>query len=497
MVPRLRRFFDVRPGEGLRSSSRSSTSRSSSRRSCSRSRSATACSCGKYGPYALVYVYAAVPLALSLFVPVYTRVAARFGARTVTVGDAGVLQPQRRRCSGTRSGLPAAFDGWLARRVLRVGQLLRRDCAGAGVELREFAVRHPAGEAAVRADRGRRVARRDRRRAPGAVPGRAGRRHGQHDARARRPHSARRRDRHRRRTARIPRASASRAADGRPAASVPRNLARDRREPVPAADGRAGVPGRDRDAVDGVPAEPRRRSALRRRRGRADRSSSARSTSPLGVVSFLLQLLVAGRVAARLRAWRSTILVAAAGARARQPADPARSRRSGPCCSPTGSTRGCGSRSTRPPTSCCICRSRRRSARRSRTRSTSSSTASPTPSGRCSSALATQGFFVLPAARTSGCAARRPSTSVTIGIWMRRRVAAARRVRPHDPGQHPPAPDRHRARHRRRALERSAADVARARSSARRDVVRGALRARSDREAAHSRVPACRRCGSC
>lgn len=39
----------------------------------------------QYGPYALVYVYAAVPLALTLFVPVYTRVAARFGHRAVTV----------------------------------------------------------------------------------------------------------------------------------------------------------------------------------------------------------------------------------------------------------------------------------------------------------------------------------------------------------------------------------------------------------------------------
>src|SRR3954462_10897331 len=37
----------------------------------------------QYGPYALAYVYAAVPLALSVFVPVYTRVAARFGQRAV------------------------------------------------------------------------------------------------------------------------------------------------------------------------------------------------------------------------------------------------------------------------------------------------------------------------------------------------------------------------------------------------------------------------------
>ena len=40
----------------------------------------------QYGPYALVYVYAAVPIALSLFVPIYTRIAARFGSRAVTIG---------------------------------------------------------------------------------------------------------------------------------------------------------------------------------------------------------------------------------------------------------------------------------------------------------------------------------------------------------------------------------------------------------------------------
>ena len=38
------------------------------------------------GPYALVYVYAAVPAVLALFVPVYNRIAARFGSRVVTIG---------------------------------------------------------------------------------------------------------------------------------------------------------------------------------------------------------------------------------------------------------------------------------------------------------------------------------------------------------------------------------------------------------------------------
>jgi ATP:ADP antiporter, AAA family len=40
----------------------------------------------EYGPYALVYVYAAVPLILTLFVPLYSRIAARVGLRRVTVG---------------------------------------------------------------------------------------------------------------------------------------------------------------------------------------------------------------------------------------------------------------------------------------------------------------------------------------------------------------------------------------------------------------------------
>ena len=85
MVPRLRRFFDVRPGEGLRvlltflyiavvvaAFLLAKPIRNS-------------LFLQQYGPYALVYVYAAVPLALSLFVPVYARVAARFGSRAVTV----------------------------------------------------------------------------------------------------------------------------------------------------------------------------------------------------------------------------------------------------------------------------------------------------------------------------------------------------------------------------------------------------------------------------
>ena len=86
MLQRVRRFLDVRPGEGLpvlltflyiavvvASFLLAKPIRNG-------------LFLRQHGPYALVYVYAAVPLALSLFVPVYTRVTAKFGARTVTVG---------------------------------------------------------------------------------------------------------------------------------------------------------------------------------------------------------------------------------------------------------------------------------------------------------------------------------------------------------------------------------------------------------------------------
>lgn len=86
MVLRLRQFLDVRAGEGL---------------PVLLSFLYVACVVAafllakpirnslylvEYGPYALVYVYAAVPLALSVFVPVYGAVAARIGTRLATIG---------------------------------------------------------------------------------------------------------------------------------------------------------------------------------------------------------------------------------------------------------------------------------------------------------------------------------------------------------------------------------------------------------------------------
>jgi ATP:ADP antiporter, AAA family len=84
MLYRVRRFLDIRPGEGLpvlltflyiwtvvASFLLAKPIRSG-------------LFLGEHDAYDLVYVYAAVPLVLTLFVPLYTRVAARFGARTVT-----------------------------------------------------------------------------------------------------------------------------------------------------------------------------------------------------------------------------------------------------------------------------------------------------------------------------------------------------------------------------------------------------------------------------
>lgn len=85
MMPRLRRFFDVRSGEGLpvllaflyiavvvASFLLAKPIRNG-------------LFLGQFTAYSLVYVYAAVPLALTVFVPVHSRIAARFGQRTVTI----------------------------------------------------------------------------------------------------------------------------------------------------------------------------------------------------------------------------------------------------------------------------------------------------------------------------------------------------------------------------------------------------------------------------
>ena len=86
MVARVRRFLDVRPGEGLPVLLTFLYIAVVVAAFLLAKPIRNGLFLHQYGPYALVYVYAAVPLVLTLFVPIYTRVAARFGARTVTIG---------------------------------------------------------------------------------------------------------------------------------------------------------------------------------------------------------------------------------------------------------------------------------------------------------------------------------------------------------------------------------------------------------------------------
>jgi ATP/ADP translocase len=85
MVARLRRFFDVRAGEGLRVLLSFLYVAVVAAAFLLAKPVRNSLFLQQYGPYALVYVYAAVPLVLSVFVPVYVRVTARFGSRAVTV----------------------------------------------------------------------------------------------------------------------------------------------------------------------------------------------------------------------------------------------------------------------------------------------------------------------------------------------------------------------------------------------------------------------------
>jgi AAA family ATP:ADP antiporter len=86
MVARLRRFFDVRPGEGLPVLLTFLYIASVVASFLLAKPIRNALFLREYGPYALVYVYAAVPVVLWLFLEAYSRVTARFGSRTVTVG---------------------------------------------------------------------------------------------------------------------------------------------------------------------------------------------------------------------------------------------------------------------------------------------------------------------------------------------------------------------------------------------------------------------------
>jgi AAA family ATP:ADP antiporter len=86
MVARLRRFFDIRPGEGL-PVLLSFTYIGVVIASYVLARAIrNGLFIQAYGPYALVYVAAVSPVVLSLFVPAYALLAARLGARRVTTG---------------------------------------------------------------------------------------------------------------------------------------------------------------------------------------------------------------------------------------------------------------------------------------------------------------------------------------------------------------------------------------------------------------------------
>ena len=85
MVAWLRRFFDVRPGEGLRVLLSFLYIAVVAAAFLLAKPVRNSLFLQHYGAYPLVYVYAAVPVVLSLFVPVYARMAAWVGSRVVTV----------------------------------------------------------------------------------------------------------------------------------------------------------------------------------------------------------------------------------------------------------------------------------------------------------------------------------------------------------------------------------------------------------------------------
>jgi AAA family ATP:ADP antiporter len=84
MLSRVRRFFDVRPGEGLPVLLTFLYIAVVVAAYLLAKPIRNGLFLRQYGPYSLVYVYAAVPIALSVFVPLYSRAVARIGSRLVT-----------------------------------------------------------------------------------------------------------------------------------------------------------------------------------------------------------------------------------------------------------------------------------------------------------------------------------------------------------------------------------------------------------------------------
>lgn len=85
MIARLRRFLDLRAGEGLPVLLAFLYIAAVVASFLLARPIRNGLFLGRYSAYSLVYVYAAVPLALTIFVPVHGRIAARFGQRTVTI----------------------------------------------------------------------------------------------------------------------------------------------------------------------------------------------------------------------------------------------------------------------------------------------------------------------------------------------------------------------------------------------------------------------------
>ncbi|HEX6974745.1 MAG TPA: Npt1/Npt2 family nucleotide transporter, partial [Vicinamibacterales bacterium] len=85
MIAWLRRFFDVRSGEGLPVLLAFLYIAAVIASFLLAKPIRNGLFLGQFSAYSLVYVYAAVPLALTAFVHVHARVSARFGQRTVTI----------------------------------------------------------------------------------------------------------------------------------------------------------------------------------------------------------------------------------------------------------------------------------------------------------------------------------------------------------------------------------------------------------------------------
>ena len=118
VVAALGRFFDVRPGEGRAVVVTFSYIALAVASFLLAKPIRNGLFLSQYGAYKLVYVYVAVPIALSLAVPIYTRVSARVGPRIVFTASAALLRLERPDVLvpvplPRVAGLPAIFYVWV------------------------------------------------------------------------------------------------------------------------------------------------------------------------------------------------------------------------------------------------------------------------------------------------------------------------------------------------------------------------------------------------